>query len=342
VKRNKNPGILKIGKIKLSVPCILAPLTGVSDLPFRLLNRSFGCQFAFREMISANSLVYHSKKTDQLLSTVKADTPLGLQLLGETPETIAKALDILAERKEKFDLVDLNAACPVRKVTKRGEGAGLLKNPRKIRDILKVMVAKCQVPVTVKIRAGWDERSVNAVDVALYAQEAGIKALFIHGRTKEQGYTGKVDYEIIRKVKDALDIPVIASGDNFSPQLVKQMFDETHCDGVAIARGAMGNPWIFRQTAEYLKGGNIISRPDLDEIIKTMLKHLGLNGDFYGDQRGTMIFRKFFIWYTKGLPGIKPLRQKISQVKTQGHMSDLIKSIKETVINQQSLNEFPG
>ncbi len=307
--------MLKIGNTLFSTPCLLAPMAGISDLPFRMINRAFGCEFAFVEMVSARALVYGNKNTREMLSTVPADRPLGIQLLGDDPRVLREALDIL--RDYRFDILDLNAACPVGKVTGRGEGAGLLKDPRKTGELLRVLVDNSPVPVTVKIRAGWDESSRNATEIARAARDAGVSGLFIHGRTREQGYSGRVDYRIIREVKEALDIPVIASGDAFSPHLVKRMLDETGCDGVAIARGALGNPWIFRETREFLRSGITPQRPGPDEIADTMTRHLDLCIDFYGETVGVMIFRKFFSWYTRGLPAMKPLRGQAFLAKTR-------------------------
>lgn len=318
--------MLKIGSITLSSPCILAPLAGISDLPFRMVNRSFGCEFAFVEMISARALVCQNEKTAAMLSTIPGDRPLGIQLLGDNPRVIQGALEIL--RQYEFDLIDFNAACPAKKITSRGEGASLLKDPRKLNELLKVVVNNSKVPVTVKIRAGWDETSLNARDVALYAQDAGIKGLFIHGRTRVQGYSGRINYQAIREVKEAMEIPVIASGDAFSPQLVKKMFDETGCDGVVIARGAMGNPWIFQEISEFFKNGTIPGRPDIYDITNTMITHLTLCSDFHGEMTGTVIFRKFFTWYTKGLPNIKPLRDKAFHAKTKDQMINIIKELR--------------
>ena len=301
---------------------MLAPLAGISDLPFRMLNRSFGCGFAFAEMISARSLVYKSENTRKMLSTNAADRPLGVQLLGNDREVMRQALDIL--HISDFDLLNVNAACPVEKVIRKGEGAALMRDPVRLRSILKTLVNNSPLPVTLKIRSGWDEDSVNARDVALYASEAGIKALFIHGRTRSQRYSGNVDYRIIAGVKAALDIPVIASGDALSPLLIKKLFDETGCDGVTIARGALGNPWIFKETEEFLEKGTIAQRPNMRDIMDTMADHLAMCCDFQGETTGTKLFRKFYAWYTKSLYGSKPLREKAFHAITKKEMLDII------------------
>lgn len=296
-------------------------MSGISDLPYRLINRSFGCGLAFTEMISAHSLIYKNKTTLKMLSTNQDDKPLGVQIVGHDPEIIKRALDILSGYD--FDIIDFNAACPVKKVVSKGEGAGLLREPVKLQKLLKLIVKNTGVPVTVKIRSGWDETAVNAVEAALCAQDAGVKALIIHGRTRMQGYRGSVDYNIIREVKQALEIPVIASGDALKPVLIKKMFDETGCDGVALARGALGNPWIFSETNEFLKTGTILSTPDVHEVIRTMTKHLDLLVSFHGEMTGVMLCRKFFTWYTRGM-AVKQLRVRAFGAETRDDMLRLI------------------
>jgi len=298
-------------------------MAGISDLPFRMLNRRFGCEMAFVEMINARSISHNSKKTKQMLSSNQKDKPLGVQLLGCELKYIEKALEVL--KKYHFDILDFNAACPAKKVIRRGEGAGLLKEPGFLHKILKFIVKESCVPVTVKMRTGWDEFSVNALDVALAVQDAGVAAIFIHGRTRIQGYSGSVDYEIIKKVKKAVSIPVIASGDVLSPNLAHRMFDETGCDGILIARGSLGNPWIFKQVSDFLKNGHEPVLPSLDEITCVMAEHLQSNVDFYGEKNGVIIFRKFFSWYTKGFRGIRPLREGSNRINTQNEMLNLIK-----------------
>lgn len=316
-----NNGVLSIGHVTVDSPLVLAPMAGITDLPFRLINRSFGCGLAFTEMISASSLVHGSEKTFRMLSTALEDRPLGVQIFGSDPGTIKKALDILSEYA--FDIIDLNAACPVNKVASKGSGAGLLREPVKLQKLLKVIVENTVVPVTVKIRSGWDETSVNAVENALRAQDAGVRALIIHGRTRVQGYSGRVDYSIIRKVKEALEIPVIASGDVLTPELVRKMFDETGCDGVAVARGALGNPWIFREAAEYLETGTAPSRPGVHEIIRIMKEHLASIIAFHGEKTGVMHFRKFFTWYVRGMVA-KELKVEAFRAGTRDEMVRLI------------------
>jgi len=317
---------LVIGTTQLSFPFILAPLAGISDLPFRMLNRRFGCEFAFTEMVTARALVYFNETTQRLLATHPQDRPLGIQLLGNDSGVLRDAVDLL--KSYNYTCIDFNAACPVKKVTKRGEGASLLKAPGKIYDLLKVMVEASDVPVTVKIRAGWDTRSINAPKVALYAQDAGVGAVTVHGRTRSQGYEGSVDYGVIRSVKEALDIPVIGSGDAFSPRLIKKMLDETGCDGVAVARGAMGNPWLFNNTIEFLARGSSPGQPTLEELTATMITHLDLCCDFYGEQSGTMLFRKFFGWYTKGFLGIRKLRKEAFSTKSKDTLTAVIHQLR--------------
>ncbi|MDD5512547.1 MAG: tRNA dihydrouridine synthase DusB [Candidatus Omnitrophica bacterium] len=314
--------MLKIGSLKLKSRFILAPMAGITDLPFRMLNRKFGCELAFVEMINVRSISYKSRKTQQMLSSLKTDRPLGVQLLGKERSYILRAIDILNEYK--FDLLDFNAACPARKVIRRGEGAGLLKEPQKLKKILALVVKNSRVPVTVKIRIGWDRDSVNAREVALLAEDAGVQGIFIHGRTKEQAYSGVVDYETIRQVKSALQIPVIASGDIFSVSLAKKMFDLTECDGLAIARGALGNPWIFRELEAFFGQGRTPEYPGHEEIIRVMLEHLDAYLEFYSERIGLVKFRKFFAWYTKGFRKIRPLREKSSRAKTRQEMAEII------------------
>ncbi len=328
--------MLKIGSLTLKYPFILAPMAGITDLPYRMICRRYGCELAFIEMTSAKALVYENKKTEKMIATRPDDRPLGIQLLGTDVEFILKALDII--RKYEYEIIDFNAACPVTKVTSKGEGAGMMKEPRKLGQVLKAIVNHTDMPVTVKIRAGWNETSVNAREVALYAQDAGIKGLFIHGRTRQQGYSGIVDYNIIREVKEALNIPVIGSGDVFSALHARKMFDETGCDGVAIARGALGNPWIFRETVELLKTGIVSPRPDIQEVADTMAMHLRSMVEYHGPVSAPVVFRKFFAWYTKGFRDVKPLKDRAFRAKTEDEMLELINefrgnefSFKETV-----------
>lgn len=310
--------MLKIGTLKLKSNLILAPMAGISDLPFRMLNRRFGCELAFVEMINSRSISHRSKRTQKMLSSCKDDRPLGVQLLGCEEKFMRRAMDVINEYE--FDIMDFNAACPARKVVRRGEGAGLLKDPRILSRILKIVVKKSKVPVTVKIRSGWDKDNINAAEVAKRCEDAGASALFIHGRTRAQGYSGTVDYGIIREVKKAVNIPVIASGDVLSPQLAKRMFDETGSDGIIIARGALGNPWIFREIKEHIKTGWIVKRPSPKEISRVMAEHLGMCVEFYGERNGVVIFRKFFSRYTRGLRKVRRLRELSSRAKKENEM----------------------
>jgi tRNA-dihydrouridine synthase B len=316
--------MLKIGNIKLPVPCILAPMAGVSDLPFRLITRSFGAPMAFTEMIDARALSHNDKRTIRMLSSAPDDRPLGVQLLGNNEEHVLKAMDVLDGHQ--FDLIDFNAACPTTKITRNGKGAAMLREPDRLAKILKLLVGRSKVPVTVKIRTGWDYDSINARETALCAEDAGVSALFIHGRTKTQGYSGIVDYRIIKEVKEALRIPVIASGDGVSLFFIRKMFDETGCDGVAVARGSLGNPWIFRDVIRFFQDGIFCERPDMDERIEIMKRHLNLLIQYYGEKKSASCFHKFFIWYTRGLSGMKPLRDKAFRT---GTIDELLNAIEQ-------------
>ncbi len=319
--------MLTIGNLRLPFPCVLAPMAGVSDLPFRSINRAFGAPLAFTEMIDVRALSHKDKNTHRMLSSVPDDRPLGVQILGNDEKYVLKALDTL--KGYEFEVLDFNAACPTAKVTRKGKGAALLKEPRKLHELLKALVSHARVPVTVKIRTGWDSDSVNAKDVALYAEDAGVSALFIHGRTKAQGYSGAVDYRVIKEVKEAVHIPVIGSGDNNSSSRIRQMFDETGCDGVAIARGALGNPWIFREMRSFFQNGPPCKGPDVTERIGVMKNHLGLLLLHKGERRGIAAFHKFFIWYTRGLPNMRPLRDKAFRTSSP---DELFESIDELLV----------
>ncbi len=325
--------MLSIGKLSFSIPCILAPISGVSDLPFRTLNRSFGAPFAFTEMIDVKAMSVFDKRTRHMLSSNAEDRPLGVQILASDSKDIFGALKSLEGME--YDLLDLNAACPTPKVVRKGKGASLLLEPRKLKEILEVMVRHSSTPVTVKIRSGWDIDSVNAREIALHAEDAGIRALFIHGRTKTQGYSGTVDYGSIRMVKDALRIPVIASGDNINVSQVKKMFDITGCDGVTIARGSFGNPWIFSNLIQFFKDGSIGDMPCVNVRVEVMKHHLDLLVQHYGEQRALSIFHKFFIWYTKGIRKTRALRDKAFRIERMEDVMVLIEEFQGLDINKK-------
>ncbi len=317
---------LSIGSFTIPSRVVLAPLAGISDLSFRMLNRRYGCCLAFIEMLSARSLVMQAPTTRKLLQTHETDKPLGVQLVGKSGDDLRRALDMLHPLGP--DLVDLNAACPVKKVIRRGEGASLLQEPRRLETLLRTLVRHSPVPVSVKIRAGWDMHSVNAVEVAQRARDAGVQAVVIHGRTRSQLYKGRVNYGLIRDVVQAVTVPVIGSGDVFSPQLAQKMLDETGCAGVAVARGALGNPWIFRRIESRLAGAAPPGPPGLEERMQVMLDHLGLCTQVRGEQVGVMLFRKFFGWYTKGFSHIRPLRSRAFCAKTHAAMAGIINELR--------------
>lgn len=302
-------------------------MAGVSDLPFRLIARLFGAPLAFAEMIDVRAISHRDKRTRHMLASAPDDRPLGIQLLGNDRGHILKALEVLEDYE--FDILDFNAACPTPKITRRGKGAALLRDPAGLKKLLQTIVRHSKVPVTVKIRTGWDSDSVNAREVALEAEDAGISALFIHGRTRAQGYSGTVDYRVIKEVKEALKIPVLGSGDNLSAAHIKKMFDETGCDGVAIARGSLGSPWIFRDVRAYFQGLRPSEKPSLSERIEVMKKHLMLSVDHYGERKGVGHYHKFFIWYTKGLSGARPFRDRAFRAEKEYDMVRIIEEIQE-------------
>jgi tRNA-dihydrouridine synthase B len=304
--------MLVLGPLSLRSRVVLAPMAGVTDLPCRMVARSMGAELAFVEMTSVNALVHQNRKTLKLLETREGDRPLGVQLVGAEPETLREALAVL--RPWRFDVLDLNAACPVKKVTKKGEGAALMCEPRRLAALVRVMVEHgAGAAVTVKLRAGWDAQERNAPEAARAAEEAGAHAVFVHGRTRAQGYRGQVDYGIIREVKAAVGIPVLGSGDVLSAPLALAMLRETGCDGLAVARGGLGNPWLFREIEALLEGKELPPRPDRQEVAEVMARHLRMCVGFYGPSAGVRVFRKFFVWYTKGLSGVKPLRVRALQ-----------------------------
>ncbi|MBP2634271.1 MAG: dus [Firmicutes bacterium] len=324
---------MQIGKITLANPVILAPMAGVTDLPFRLLAKEMGCGLVYSEMVSDKGLIYDNAHTKKMLAIDNRERPVALQIFGSEPESMGQAASIVAAAGA--DIIDINMGCPTLKIVKNGEGSALMKTPELAYHIIAAVVAAAgDVPVTVKFRKGWDDKSVNAVEIAKCAEQAGASAVSVHGRTREQFYSGTADWSIIREVKQAVRIPVIGNGDIRTPQDAKRMLTETGCDGIMIGRGAQGNPWIFRQVVHYFATGEVLPAPGLNERIDMLLKQLDMLVDHKGEYIGIREMRSHAAWYTKGLPKSAELRLKFNQALSRNDFVNIMESYRIELTNQ--------
>lgn len=312
-----------IGGVALDGPLILAPMAGVTDLPFRLLCKEQGCSLAYTEMVSAKAILYRNKNTLGLLQVGKEEHPAAVQLFGSDPAVMA---EIAAQVEEgPYEIIDVNMGCPVPKIVKNGEGSALMENPALAEEILTAMVKAVKKPVTVKFRKGFKNGDSTAVEFAKMAEASGVAAVAVHGRTREQYYSGKADWDIIRQVKRAVSIPVIGNGDIFEPEDAVRMMEATGCDGVMIARGAKGNPWIFGRTRALMETGVTPPRPSAEEIRAMILRHGRMLSEYKGEKAGIREMRSHMAWYTSGLPNSASLRNDMNQAETYEDMEKLLK-----------------
>lgn len=320
---------LQIGNVTLQNPVILAPMAGVTDLPFRLLCKEQGAGLLCMEMVSAKAIYYHNKNTDTLMEIDEKERPVSLQLFGSDPEIMSRIAGEIQNRP--FDILDINMGCPVPKVVNNHEGSALMKDPLLVRRIVTQVARAIEKPLTVKIRKGFDDTSVNAVEIAKIVEDSGAAAIAVHGRTRQQYYSGKADWEIIRQVKEAVSIPVIGNGDVDTPEKAKQMMEETGCDGVMVGRAAQGNPWIFSRINRYLETGEILPGPSLDEVKAMMLRHARMQLEYKGEHTGMREMRKHVAWYTSGYPRSSRLRAALNEIAT---LEDLERLLDAWVIPQ--------
>ena len=313
---------LKIGNVTLPNNLILGPMAGVTDLPFRLLCKEQGAGLLCMEMVSAKAILYKNKNTKPLLTIDPRETPVSLQLFGSDPDIVSQIAQQIEDLP--FDILDINMGCPVPKIVNNGEGSALMKNPKLASEIIEKTVKAIKKPVTVKIRRGFDEEHVNAVEMARIAQESGAAAVAVHGRKREQYYSGKADWEIIRQVKEAVSIPVIGNGDLLCAEDVIAMEEQTGCDGFMIARGAQGNPWIFKQILHYFETGQQLPKPELGEVADMILRQARMMLEFKGEYIGIREIRKHAAWYTTGYPNSSKLRDAINTVETFEALEEMI------------------
>ncbi|MGL5315264.1 MAG: tRNA dihydrouridine synthase DusB [Peptostreptococcaceae bacterium] len=305
---------MKIGNVELENKVFLSPMAGVTDLPFRLICKEQDCGMLYTEMINAKALCYDDENTKKMLKIEDEEHPVAVQIFGSDPEYMGRAAQIMNEYPN--EILDINMGCPAPKVVKNGDGSALMRNPKLAREVLTAVVKNSNKPVTLKIRKGWDDESVNAVEIAKIAEDCGISALAIHGRTREQYYSGKADWNIITDIKNSISIPVIGNGDVFEVEDAINMLNKTGCDAIMIGRGAQGNPWIFKRINHYMQTGEILPEPTLEEKISTAIKHLNLALQEHGEYVAVREMRKHIAWYLKGLRNSARVRDEINKIES--------------------------
>lgn len=314
---------MKIGNVKTDNNIFLAPMAGVTDSVFRLLCKEQSCGLVYSEMVSANGIKYKNENTSKLIQINPKERPAAIQIFGSEPDVMA---DMVKEIDSYADIIDINMGCPAPKIVKNNEGSALMRNPELIGKIVKKVSLSTDKPVTIKIRKGFDDSLINAVEVAQIAEFNGAKAITVHGRTREQYYSGNADWDIIKKVKENVKIPVIGNGDITEPQTAKKMFEYTNCDAVMIGRAAQGNPWIFKRTLHYINTGELLEEPSLQEKVNTALKHLYMLIEYKGEYTGIREMRKHLGWYIKGIENSAQMRVLINKAETKEEIKDILYS----------------
>ncbi|MDO5520389.1 MAG: tRNA dihydrouridine synthase DusB [bacterium] len=320
---------LKIGNVNIDGNIILAPMAGVTDLPFRLLCKEMGADLIYTEMVSAKGIYYNNKNTDALLEVREEERPVALQLFGSDPKLMAEMAKKIEPRN--FDILDINMGCPVPKVVNNMEGSALLTNPKLLGEIVKSVSSAIEKPLTIKIRKGFGKDDCNAVEIAKIIEDNGGAAVAIHGRTREQYYSGEADWEVIARAKEAVSIPVFGNGDVTSPELAKKMLDYTKCDAVMIARGVRGNPWLFGQIKDYLATGTYQDKPSIEEVVATIKRHARLQIDCKGEYTGIREMRKHVAWYTTGYHESARLRSHVNEVESLTALDELLDEYLESI-----------
>jgi len=322
---------MKIADLKIEPAVFLAPMAGVSDYPYRQLIREMGVELLYTEMVSAKGYEYGNKRTAELIEFEKNENgKIAVQIFGEDADFMARAAAGISEEYQ-VDIIDINMGCPARKVVKNGAGSALMNDLELAYKIIELTVKAAEVPVTVKMRSGWDEENINAVELAQIAEEAGAAAVAVHGRTRSQYYKGQADWEIIKNVVQSANIPVIGNGDIFSAEDAKAIFEQTGCDGIMIGRAAQGYPWIFKEIIEYLEKGTLIAAPSYSGKIEMAIRHLKLAVDYYGEQHGVPIMRKHISWYLKGLPNASDIKNKVNQLSEATALIKLLRKYKNSL-----------